>query len=92
MTFVYVSGILDSIRSIPSDLVIIHYASGYQVRFWILTKVAAALLIISAFAVAIYQRIYAFRALRSRSIRNKTSDLAFIGSETSRRQQRQWNI
>ena len=83
---------LDSIRSIPSDLVIIHYASGYQVRFWILLKVAAALVIISAIAVAIYQRIYAFRALHSGSIRNKPSDLAFIGSEASRRQQRQWSI
>ena len=92
MTFVYVSGMLDSIRSIPSDLVIIHYASGYQVRFWILTKVAAALFIISAIAVAIYQRTYAFRALQPGSIRNKPSDLAFIGSESSSRQQRQWSI
>ena len=92
MTFVHVSGILDSMKSIPSDLVIIHYASGYQVRFWILIKLAAALVVISAIAAAIYQRIYAFRAFHSNSIRNKAHDLAFIGSEASRRQQRQWSI
>ena len=92
MIFIYISGMLDSIRSIPSDLVIIHYASGYQIRFWILAKVAAALVIISAIAVAIYQRTYAFRVSHSRSIRNKPSDLALIGSEVSRRQQRQWSI
>ena len=83
---------LDSIRSIPSDLVIIHYASGYQVRFWVLIKLAAALLDISAIAIAIYQRIYGLRALHSHSISNKPSDLAFIGSEVSRRQQRQWSV
>lgn len=92
MIFGYVSGILDSIRSIPSDLVIIHYASGYQVRFWVLIKLAAALVIISAIAAAIYQRIYAFRALHSRRIRDKPFDSAFKGSEASRRQQRQWSI
>ena len=92
MIFVSVSGMLDSIRSIPSDLVIIHYASGYQVPFWILIKIAAALVIISAIAVAIYQRTYAFKALRSRRIRNKPFDLAFTGSEASRRQQRQWSV
>ena len=92
MIFVYVSGMLDNIRSIPSDLVIIHYASGYQVRFWVLIKLAAALFVISAIVVAIYQRIHAFRAIHSRSIRNKPPDLVSIGSETSRRQQRQWSI
>lgn len=74
----HVSGILDGFRSIPSDLTIIHYASGYEVRLQLLIRFAAALVIISALAVFIYQRTNAFKAWRSRTTRNKPSDLAFI--------------
>ena len=82
---------LNGFKSIPSDLTIIHYASGYQVPFWVLVRLAATLVIISTIAVVIYQCSNAFKALRSRVIRSKPSDLTFIGLEASERQQRQWS-
>ena len=84
--FLYVSGMLNGFMSIPTDLVIIHYASGYQVRFWLLVKLAVALVVTITIAVAIYQRTNTFKALRSRSIRNKRSDQTIIGLEASERQ------
>ena len=92
MIFVHASGALNGFKSIPSDLTIIHYASGYQIRLWVLIRLAATLVIMSTIAVVIYQRTNAFKALRSRIIRNKPSDLTFIGLEASERQQHQWSI
>lgn len=82
---------LKGFKSISSDLTIIHYASGYQVPFWVFVGLAATLVIISIIAVVIYQRSNAFKALRSCVIRSKPSDLTFIGLEASERQQRQWS-
>lgn len=87
-----VSGILNYLKLIPSDLTLIHYASGYKVRLWVLIRLGAMLGVISIVAVAIYQHTNAFRTLRSRIIKNKPSDLAFIGLEASERQHRQWSI
>ncbi len=87
-----VSGILNYLKLIPSDLTLIHYASGYQLRLSVLIRLGGMLGVISIFAVAIYQHTNSFRALRSRMIKNKPSDLAFIGLEASERQHRQWSI
>ena len=92
MILVHASGILNNLKSIPSDLTFIHYASGYQVRLWVLTRLAATLGVISIIAVVIYQHTNAFRALHSRIVKNKPSDLTFIGLEASERQHRHWNI
>lgn len=92
MILVHASGILNDLKSIPSDLIFIHYASGYQVRLWVLIRLAATIGIISVIAVIIYQHTDAFRALRSRINGNKRSDLAFLGLEASERQHRQWSI
>ena len=87
-----VSGILNYLKLIPSDLTLIHYASGYQIRLWALIRFGAMLGVISIVAVAIYQHTNAFRALRSRIMKDKPSDLAFIGLEASERQHRQWSL
>ena len=92
MVLVFTSGLLDDIRSIPPDLTFIHYASGYQVRFWALIKFTATLGIVSTIAILIYRHRNAFRALRSRSTKQKPSDLRYIGLEASERQHRQWSL
>lgn len=89
---VYASGILNGLGSIPPDLTLIHHASGYQIRLWVLIRLAAAVGIVSTIAVAIYQYTNAFRALCSRITGEKPSDLTFIGLEASERQHRQWSI
>lgn len=92
MILVHVSGILNGLGSIPPDLTLIHHASGYQVRLWVLIRIAATLGVISTIAVAIYQHTNAFRALRSRINGEKPADLTIIGLEASERQHRQWSI
>ena len=92
MILVHVSGILNGLGSIPPDLTLIHHTSGYQVRLWVLIRLAAILGIISTIAVAIYQHTNAFRAWRSHISREKPADLAFIALEASERQHRQWSM
>ncbi|KAF6230869.1 hypothetical protein HO173_010985 [Letharia columbiana] len=92
MILVHASGILSDLKSIPSDLTFIHHASGYKVRLWLLIRLAATLGVIAIIAAIIYQHTNVFRALRSSIVRNKPSDLAFIGLEVSERQHRQWSI
>lgn len=92
MILVHVSGILNDLKSIPSDLTFIHYASGYHVRLWVLIRFAATLGVISMIAGIIYQHANAFRSLRSRITGNKTSDMTLLGLEASERQHRQWSI
>lgn len=92
MLLVHSSGILNELTSDFSGLTSIHYASGYQIRSWMFLRFAAALGVTSTIAVFMYQRTNALKALRSRVVRNKPSDLAFIGLEASDRQHRQWSI
>ena len=92
MILVHASGLLNALESIPSDLTLIHYASGYQIRLWVLLRFAATLVLISTIIVFIYQRTSISKALRPRITKKKPSDLRHIGLEASERQHRQWSI
>ena len=93
MILVHLSGIVNELsKSFPSDLTFIHYASGYQIRFWVLIRLAAALAAISLIVVLIYQNLSALKSLRPHINRKKPSDLTSIGLEASERQHRQWSV
>ena len=92
MLLVHTSGLLNGVRPLPSNLTLIHHASGYQVRVWALIRFTATLGIVSTIAIFIYRHKNAFRALRSRATKQKPSDLRYIGLEASERQHRQWSI
>ena len=92
MILVHASGVLNDLKSIPSDLTFIHYASGYQIRLGVLIRLAATLGILATLAAIIYQGTHGFKALRSRIIREKPSNLRIIGLEAAERQHRDWSI
>lgn len=69
MVFVHASGILNDLKSIPSDLTFIHYASGYQIRLWVLIRLAGALGVILMIAGVIYQHTKVFKTLRTAFLR-----------------------
>ena len=92
MVLVHTSGLLNHVRSMSPNLTLIHYASGYQVRVWALIRFTATLGIVSTIAIFIYRYRDAFGALRSRSTKQKPSDMRYIGLEASERQHRQWSL
>ena len=92
MILVHASGLLNAIESIPSDLTLIHYESGYQIRLWVLLRFAATLILVLTIIVFIYQRTSVFKALRTRITKKEPSDLRYIALEASERQHRQWSI
>ena len=86
---------LDDLKSISSsDLTLVHYASGFQIRLGTLIKLAVPLILLATIIVVftIYKRTNARKALRSRIKRTNPSALALLGLEVSDRQQRQWSI